>query len=328
MTEKQPWLQKVGQTLYRVVGSIFYFLLQHVWGFFKYFMQRSWHDRINITAGHLTYVSLLSLVPLLAVVFAMFAAFPMFEVLRDQVQEVLLANLIPTRTEAISNYLEHFVGNANQMTIIGAAFLFVVALLLMSAIDTAMNTIWRVHERRRLVVSLAIYWMVLTLGPVLMGVSLAASSYLISFAAFADEYVGGVRATLLYMLPILTTFIAFLLLYVLVPNRVVKVRYAIWGALLAAALFESAKVGFQFYLQYFPSYQLIYGALATIPILIVWIYLSWNITLLGAEFTASLEEYCQEQRARGRLELGLEFNKQQKQTEDEVSDDRVNTTSQ
>ncbi|MCC5854769.1 MAG: virulence factor BrkB family protein [Idiomarina sp.] len=262
--------------------------------FLRHFGKRCAGDRVNVMSGHLTYVSLLSLVPLLAVIFAMFAAFPMFEEVRQSVEDALLRNLVPTSGEALQDYLQRFVGNANQMTAIGVVFLFVVALMLISAIDKAMNTIWRVHNRRRMIISLAVYWMVLTMGPILVGTSFAVSSYLLSIAAFADEYVSGFRSTALTLFPFFTTLAAFLLLYVMVPNRVVKFRHAIWGAGLAAFLFELAKNGFGLYLQYFPTYELIYGAVATIPILIVWIYLSWNIILLGAELTVSIEEYLGE----------------------------------
>ncbi|MCL5255477.1 MAG: virulence factor BrkB family protein [Gammaproteobacteria bacterium] len=263
--------------------------------FLKHFIKRCADDRINIMAGHLTYVSLLSLVPLVAVIFAMFAAFPMFEEMRRSVEEAILANLIPTSGEAIQEYLNRFVGNANQMTVIGAIFLFVVAIMMINAIDKAMNTIWRAHNKRRLIISLAIYWMVITLGPLLVGTGIGLSSYLLSIAAFADEYVGGLRNTLLAMFPFFMSLMAFMLLYVMVPNKVVRFRHAIWGAAVAAFLFEMAKRGFAMYLQYFPSYELIYGAMATIPILIVWIYLSWNIILIGAELSVSIEEFFQEE---------------------------------
>lgn len=272
-----------------------------------HFIKRCISDRINVTAGHLTYVSLLSLVPLLAVVFAMFTAFPVFSELREQVQGLLLSNLIPTSSDAINNYLEGFVSNANQMTLVGAAFLFVVALLLISSIDQTMNRIWRVQKRRRIIISLAVYWMILTLGPVLVGISIAASSYVLSAEQFGQGYLSGMQTILVWVLPLLSTFAAFLLLYVMVPNCVVKARHAVWGALLAAILFELAKTGFQVYLQYFPTYQLIYGALATIPIMIVWIYMSWNIILIGAELTASLEEYFHEPREKApKEELAVE----------------------
>lgn len=264
------------------------------YAFLRHFLKRCKDDRINVMAGHLTYVSLLSLVPLVAVIFAIFSAFPMFESLRETVETAILANLVPTSGEAIQEYVNQFVGNASQMTAIGAIFLFVVAIMLISAIDRAMNTIWRVHNRRRTIISLAVYWMVLTMGPILVGTGIGLSSYLLSMAAFADDYVGGLRATLLMLFPFFTTTVAFLLLYAMVPNKVVKFRHAIWGAAISAFLFEIAKHGFRVYLQYFPSYELIYGALATIPILIVWVYLSWNIILFGAEITASIEEFLGE----------------------------------
>ncbi|CUS47958.1 MAG: tRNA processing enzyme Rbn [Idiomarinaceae bacterium HL-53] len=274
--------------------------LKQVWAvsqdFVQFFSQRFAQEKINVTAGHLTYVSLLSLVPLLAVIFSMFAAFPMFESLRQSIQEAILANLVPTSGQAIEGYLNRFVENANQMTAVGALFLFVVALLMISAIDKALNTIWRVQQRRRMIISLAVYWMVITLGPVLVGVSIAVSGYLFSLTALADDYVSGVRSGLLGIVPILSMFVAFLLLYVTVPNKVVRVRHAWWGAALAAVLFELAKSGFEAYITYFPSYQLLYGAVAAIPILIVWIYLSWSIILLGAVLSATIEDYVDPER--------------------------------
>jgi membrane protein len=136
--------------------------------------------------------------------------------------------------------------------------------------------------------------MILTLGPLLMGSGMAVSSYLVSLAAFAEDYVSGIRTTLLGLIPIVTSIIAFLLMYVMLPNRVVKVRHAFWGALLAAILFEISKSAFASYVTAFPSYQAIYGALAAIPILLLWIFLSWTIVLIGAELTASIEEFFED----------------------------------
>lgn len=261
------------------------------WDFGRRFTRRCLNDRINVIAGHLTYVTLLSLVPMFAVMFAMFTAFPMFDDLQGQLEEAILNNLMPASGEALQDYLNRFIENTGQMTTIGVLFLVFVAIMLISTIDRTMNMIFRVKRPRRPIISLAVYWMILTMGPILVGISFAASSYLLSLAAMADEYVYGVRTTLLAMAPYFSTLIAFLMLYVLVPNTVVRMRHAIWGAALAAILFEAAKNAFRLYLQYFPSYELIYGALATIPILIVWVYLSWNIILLGAELTASLSEF-------------------------------------
>lgn len=262
--------------------------------FVTYFGRRCLNDRITIIAGHLTFVSMLALVPLLVVIFSIFSAFPMFEVLRTQIEEFLFANLLPTSGEEISQYLNEFVGNVSQMTAIGVVFVIVVAVNLISTIDATMNRIWRNTQRRRLAVALAVYWMILTLGPILMGSGMAVSSYLISLTAFAEDYVSGLRTTLLGVVPLVTSLIAFILMYVMLPNRVVKVRHAFWGALLAAILFELSKSAFASYVTMFPSYQAIYGALAAIPILLLWIFLSWTIVLIGAELTASIEEFFED----------------------------------
>lgn len=264
---------------------------KHTIRFVKAFVDRCLEDKVTVTAGHLTYVTMLSLVPLVAVIVAVMASMPAFEELRVTMQELIMDNLVPSTGEALEDYFGTFVDNARQLSAIGVSFLFVVAIMLMSNIDKSLNRIWRVTKKRRFVVSLAVYWMILTLGPVLIGLSIGASSYLLALTAAADEYVRGINSLMLTLLPLISTTVAFLLVYVLVPNKVVKVRHAIWGALVAAVLFEFAKNGFSLYLQYFPTYERLYGAVATIPILIVWIYLSWNIILVGAEVTATVEEY-------------------------------------
>lgn len=265
--------------------------LKHGFKFSRHVALRSQSDSINVTAGHLTYVSLLSLVPLLVVTFTVFSAFPVFDDLKNNIENALFANLLPTSGEQLKEYIDEFVGNASQMTAVGIAFLFFVAVALISAIDSALNNIWRDTSSRRWTVSFAIYWMILTLGPVLIGTGLAATSYLVSLSQFAETYVSGIRSFLLSAVPVVTSFIAFVLLYQLVPNRPVKFRYAAFGAAFSAILFEVSKQLFSLYITHFPTYQAIYGALATVPILIVWIYLSWLIVLAGAEMTVSLEEY-------------------------------------
>lgn len=286
--------------------------LRLAWGFVHHFGKRCIDDKVSVIAGHLTFVSLLALVPLMVVMFSVFAAFPMFEDIRLQLQEFLFANLIPTSSEIITEYLNTFVTNVSEMTTIGIIFVVIVAVNLISTIEATMNRIWRNYKRRRFTVALAVYWMILTLGPILMGIGMAVSSYLVSLTTFAENYVTGFREMLLSTVPVITSVIAFLLLYVMMPNRVVKVRYAIWGALLAGVLFEIAKKGFAAYITAFPSYEAIYGALAAIPILLLWIFVSWNIVLIGAEFTASLEEYIEKL-----AEKSEAATKEEKETPDE-----------
>lgn len=252
-----------------------------------------WHriDQDNMTtlAGNLAYVSLLSLVPLVAVVFALFAAFPMFADISIQLRHFVFSNFMPATGDIIQSYIEQFVANSTKMTAVGACGLIVTALLLMYAVDSALNTIWRSSRTRPKIYSFAVYWMILTLGPLLAGVSLAISSYLLSL-----RWVTGFNSVIddmLRIFPLLLSWLSFWMLYSIVPTTRVPVRDSLIGSLVAALLFELGKKSFALYITMFPSYQLIYGVLAVIPILFVWVYWTWCIVLLGAEITVTLGDY-------------------------------------
>lgn len=257
----------------------------------RFLLKRVNQDRLTVTAGYLAYITLLSLVPLISVVFAMMSAFPMFAELRDTLQDFVFANFVPTAGEMVKQHIQGFVDNASSMTAIGVAALAVTAMLLISAIEQNFNHIWRVTNKRRWSVAFSTYWMILTLGPILAGASLAMSSYVMSLRIFQGESFFGIGAFLLSLLPFILSTLMFVVFYMVVPNTRVRFSHAICGALVAAILFELAKRAFAFYITQFPSYQVIYGALATIPILFVWVYVSWLVALLGAELTASLGDY-------------------------------------
>nr|WP_105903648.1 virulence factor BrkB family protein [Vibrio gangliei] len=243
-------------------------------------------DRLAVNAGYMAYISLLSLVPLMTVLVTALSKFPVFEGITEQIQEFVFLNFMPAAGDAVKNALNTFISNTSSMTAIGGAFVFITAMMLISNIDKNLNYIWRVKRKRRLVYSFSMYWMVLTLGPILMGASLALSSYITSEQYLSKEVVSGIYR----ILPVLLSMSAFVGLYMLVPNIKVKLHHACAGALVAGLLFELSKKGFAIYITTFPSYQLIYGALAAIPILFVWIFLCWFIVLVGAEVTASLGE--------------------------------------
>jgi len=261
---------------------------------FRRFIYRCKRDKITVSAGHLAYVTLLSLVPFIMVFFTILSAFPAIKDVRSQLENFIFNNFVPAAGDTVQKYIGDFVGNASEMGVVGILSLLAVALLLISNIDKTLNLIWRTPSQRPRVYTFAVYWMVITLGPLLMGSSVAVSSYLTGLTAFADEYTPGLGTFILKLVPVFTSLLAFIILYTMVPNKRVKPRYALSGALLATLLFELSKKGFALYVTSFPSYQLIYGALAVVPILFLWVYLSWIVVLVGAEFTCSLEETWEE----------------------------------
>ncbi|MFT6896222.1 MAG: membrane protein [Paraglaciecola sp.] len=263
--------------------------------FVRMFVKHCQTDGITVSAGHLAYVSLLSLVPFVMVFFTILSAFPAFSKVRGDIEALVFGNMIPAAGEQVQQYVGEFVGNASKMGAIGIVSLMVVALLLISNIDKTLNRIWAAKSERPVIFTLAIYWMVLTLGPLLIGLSVSVSSYLMALANSAQAYTYGVTTALLKVVPFIASVSAFFIIYMLVPNKRINPIHALSGALLAATLFELSKKGFSFYITNFPSYQVIYGAMAVIPILFVWVYLSWVVVLLGAEFTHVLELYLHQE---------------------------------
>ena len=275
---------------------------QTIWHFCLFFINRILKEQIHITAGYLSYVTLMSLVPLIVVMLSVMTAFPIFTDIKEIIENFVYQNFMPAAGDVVKEHITGFVTNASEMSAIAISFLFLFALLLISAIDTSLNKIWRVTTKRRIVTAFSMYWMVLTLGPVLMGSSIAATSYIVSLISIGNYDVFGLTNIALRALPIFASIGAFLILYMVVPNKVVPLKHALFGATLAALLFEVAKKGFAFYITQLPSYEAIYGALAGIPILFLWVYLSWLVVLFGALFTVSLENFKPEVHQREHLD--------------------------
>ncbi len=260
-------------------------------GFLRHLIRRIHHDRVNVSAGYLAYISLLSIVPLLTVLLSVLSSIAAFSNVGEVIQDFIITNFVPTAGEVVRQALSEFVANTGKMTAVGSGILFLAAIALIANIDKNLNFIWRVKNKRRAVYSFSMYWMVLTLGPILAGTSIAMSSYVVSLKILDYDTISGVYNLILKWLPFLLSFFAFVGLYILVPNIKVRMSHAMTGALTAAILFELSKKLFALYITHFPSYQLIYGALAAIPILFIWVYLSWLIVLIGAEVTATLGEH-------------------------------------
>lgn len=268
-------------------------LKQFLLAFVPFLFRRVQKEQIHVVAGYLSYVTLMSLVPLMVVMLSVMTAFPIFADIRVEIESFVYSNFVPTSGDVVQHHITGFVNNASKMSAVAITFLFLFALLLISSIDKTFNKIWRVKEKRRVITSFSMYWMVLTLGPVLVGSSLAATSYIVSLVSLGDYDVLGLANIFLRALPWMASIAAFVILYMVVPNKVVPFKYAITGAVVAALLFELAKKGFAFYVTQLPSYQAIYGALASIPILFLWVYLSWLVVLVGALVTVALQSFNQ-----------------------------------
>ena len=244
-------------------------------------------DRLGLTASSLTFTTLISLVPLLTVMLAVFSAFPMFASFQESLQKYFLQTLVPPDIASqVLKALTTFAAKAKGVGSVGLALLFLAALALMLTIDRTLNAIWRVRTPRPIAQRVLVYWASATLGPLVLGVSLSLTSYALSASqGFVRVMPGGV-ALLLGALEFLLLVAAFAGLFHYVPNTHVRWRHALAGGAFAAVGFELAKRLLSWYLQTVPTYTVIYGALAAVPILLVWIYLAWVIVLLGAVVAA------------------------------------------
>lgn len=243
-------------------------------------------------ASSLTFTTLLAIVPVFTIALTMVSAFPVFSSLIDNVQHFVIANLVPASVNAVAGYAERFSKNAAGLTAAGIVFLGITAVLLVFTIEGAFNDIWRVTWQRRLTRRIAIYLAAVTLGPLLIGASLSLTSYVMTLSLNLVIHSGGTNL-LIKMMPLLLTTAAFSLLYFVVPNREVGGNDALVGGIVAGAFFEVMKHGFGFYVTYFPTDKLVYGAFALVPIFLLWIYLSWLIVLGGAVLVAALPEWRQ-----------------------------------
>ena len=249
--------------------------------------ERFREDRLALTAGSLTFTSVISIVPLATVMLALFSAFPIFSTLQETLQRYFVANLFPdTIAKPVMSAITQFSTRANRLGLVGLAVLLISAIALMLTIDKALNAIWRVRKARSFAQRVLIYWSAMTLGPLLLAVSLTATSYAVSVArgygGFAPQGFGVVIATLEFVLIVLGGAA----LFHYVPNTHVRWRHALAGGLFVALGIAGAKRLLALYFSTVPTYSMIYGAFATVPIFLIWIYLSWVVVLLGAVIAA------------------------------------------
>jgi len=258
----------------------------------RFIVARFAQDHCAQTAASLTFTTLLALVPMITIALTVFSAFPVFEDFSTQIKIYLMNNLMPESAAIIiTQYMQQFADSAARLTAVGIVFLTVTAMLMMLTIEKEFNVIWRVTRPRPLVKRLVAYWAVLTVAPLLIGASLSLTSWLVGLSMGHAKLVSPFGVVILKTLPVLFATLAFALLFRLVPNRYVPQSHALIGALVAAVLFETMNRIFGYYISHFPTYELVYGAFASVPIFLMWIYLSWLTILFGAVIAASLSHW-------------------------------------
>ncbi len=251
--------------------------------------QRFREDRLGQTAGSLTFTTTIALVPMVTVALAVLTAFPMFSDFQVVLQKRLVESLVPDNiSRQVLGYLTQFASKASRLGVVGVTALLLSALALVFTIDRTLNAIWRVRKRRPLAHSMLLYWTAITLGPLLMGASLVMMSQFVAVSrGVVPEGVGSLRW-------VLSTVEFFLLawavsaLYRYVPYTHVRWSHALVGGIWVAAATEIARKVLAYYFGQMPTYSVVYGAFATLPILLIWIYLAWSIVLIGAVLVANL----------------------------------------
>ncbi|QEL56767.1 YihY family inner membrane protein [Chromobacterium paludis] len=262
--------------------------IEPYFGFARFLARRMGGLRVLQVSGSLTFTTLLALVPLFTIALTVISAFPVFSEYSTRFKIMLLSTLVPEFAgKVITVYMRQFADNAEKLTAAGIVMLGVTALMLMSTIERTFNAIWGVRRGRPWLQQSMVYWTVLTLGPLVLGGSLLSWRWLFKVTRFEKNLplladmleVGGT---------IVLTALVLSLLYRIVPNRFVPFRHAVTGALATSVLLELTKTGFGFYISQVASYQLVYGAFASIPIFLLWVYCLWLVVLAGAVFTSAL----------------------------------------
>jgi membrane protein len=274
--------------------------------FGRFLLRRFLDDRLFQAAAALAYTTVFALVPLAIVVFGVLSAFPVFDRWSDQLSDYVFSNFVPSAARAAEGYLRQFSASAGQLTAAGFIALVISLLITLNSVEETFNQIWRVGSSRPKLTRFLVYWTVLTLGAMLAAASLAVSARVFALPLFGTQEGQWLADFSLRLAPVLIEFVCITLVYRVVPHHTVKWKHAVPGAILAAILLELVKWGIGAYLGSFQSYQKLYGTVAFVPILLLWIYLCWVAVLLGASLASSMAAF-RYQPVELRLPQGYEF---------------------
>ena len=252
-------------------------------------IRRAREERLAQVAGSLTFTTVLSIVPFLAVSFALFTRFPVFSRLEKVIEEYLLQSLLPADiSRTVLKYLSQFAANANGLTLAGSLFVLLTAIAMLLTVENALNQIWKVKKNRPFLKRVGMYLLMLAVGPPALGASLWATSYVLGASI---GLIGTLPPSVKFVLtlgPAVLGMVGLTSMFYFVPNTKVPRRDAIVGGLIASIALELGKRGFAAYLLKVPTYKAVYGAFAAFPVFLLWVYLSWLVTLTAALITANL----------------------------------------
>lgn len=273
--------------------------------FARFLWRRFLDDNLFQAAGSLAYTTAFALVPLAVVVLGVLSAFPVFQNISGQLVDYVLSNFVPSAAEAIEERIDRLSENTKQLTAAGTVALVVSLLVTLHSVESTFNRIWRVASARPRLSRYLVYWTVLTLGALLAAASLSVSTRFFALPLFETPQGRWLANLSLGMTPVLIELAVVVLAYRVVPHHTVKWRHALAGAVLAVVLLEGVKAALGLYLGSFEGYQKLYGALAFVPVLMLWIFLGWVAILLGASLASSMAAF-RYQPAAMRLPQGYE----------------------
>lgn len=258
--------------------------------FFRFLIRNFVKDNCQQKAASLTYTTLLSIVPILTVLLMILSSIPALDSVRDQISHIIYSNLLPQSGLQVSQYLDSFAEKSSNLTAIGAMALFVTSIMTLTTIERAFNEIWRVEDRSGGIKSLVRYWTIITLGPLVLGTAFIVSSTVQSLS-FLNQQIGGYGIDWGFWVQAVSfavTIAGFIGMYWFIPKAKVPLKNAAIAGVFVAVIFELLKYSFGIIMTNFTSYEAIYGAFAALPIFLLWIYLSWNLILIGVEISYTL----------------------------------------
>lgn len=261
--------------------------------FVLFVIRRFEADRCREQAGSLTYTTLFAVVPMLTVFLVIISSIKALEPARQQLQQLIYSNFLPKTTIAFDKALNAFTDKSSNLTVIGVLFLFITTVMMLTSIETVFNRIWRVTETRGGILGFMRYWTIISLGPILLGSAFVISSAVASLNVLSNNFAGYELdgAFIFWLISFSLTVLGFFILNWTIPNREVPIKAAFLAGLFSATVFEMLKHLFSFVMSNFTSYEIVYGAFAAVPIFLLWIFLSWNIVLIGVEISFALTAF-------------------------------------